>query len=240
MVVTQLPSPSGCFGAPPYRSVVALGPAWVRFTGRGDGDMAIRDRHPGAADLVARRAAVLDRPWTVLRQVHGADVVIVTVPGGGLGTEADAAVSAVDGVALAILTADCAPVAFASPEGVIGVAHAGWRGLLAGVVGETVGAMRRLGASTVLAALGPCVGAECYAFGASELDRAAARFGDGVRSVTRHGEPALDVAAAVRVALRAAGADLTYETGVCTACSPDHWSWRARRDERRQATVVWR
>jgi YfiH family protein len=211
--------------------LIQLGPAWVRFTGRAEGDMAA----PGAPTT-----SVVDLPWTRLRQVHGADVVIVSTPGGGSGQPGDGAVSALRGAALAILTADCAPVAFASPEGVIGIAHAGWRGLVAGVISETVLAMRRLGAGSIQAALGPCIGPECYAFGPSDLDHAASVFGDGVRSVTCRGEPALDVAAAVRVAVREAGAELVWDAGICTSCSLDHWSWRARRDRQRQATVVWR
>jgi hypothetical protein len=175
-----------------------------------------------------------------LRQIHGADVAVVDEPGGATGEVGDAAVSKAPGVALAILTADCAPVAFASPEGVIGVAHAGWRGLLAGVVEETVAAMRGLGASTVYAALGPCIHAECYAFGTADLEHATARFGEAVRAETSEGGPAFDIAVAVRLALQHAGADLQWDSGVCTSCSPEHWSWRAQRDAQRQATVVWR
>src|ERR687893_814709 len=65
--------------------------------------------------------------------------------GGVAGSAADALVSATGGCALAVLTADCAPVALASPEGVIGVAHAGWRGLVAGVLRRTVEQMGALG-----------------------------------------------------------------------------------------------
>jgi len=166
--------------------------------------------------------------------------VVVTAPGGAAGRLADAAVSAVPGAALAIVTADCAPVAFASPEGVLGVAHAGWRGLLAGVIEETVTAMRALGAGTVLAALGPCIHAECYAFGPGELDAMASRLGGGVRGETADGCPALDIPRAVRAALGRVDAELVVDAGVCTACSANHWSWRARQDRQRQATVVWR
>ena len=89
--------------------------------------------------------------------MHGARVVVVEGPGGAAGEAADAAVATSAGAALAVLTADCAPVALASPEGVLGVAHAGWRGLRAGVVEATVTTMRRLGATRIEAVLGPCV-----------------------------------------------------------------------------------
>ena len=216
--------------------VVLLGAA-VRFTGRRHGDMA----DPTGADPVVagRRRAIVDRPWTVLRQVHGAEVIEVDRPGDGVGRPGDALVSRAGGVALAVLTADCAPVVFASPDGVIGVAHAGWRGLVGGVVEATVVAMRELGATSIQAALGPCIRSECYTFGPADLDRAVARLGEAVRAVTADGAPALDIAAGVGVAVRRAGAELVADTGVCTACSADHWSWRARADTARQATVVW-
>jgi YfiH family protein len=210
----------------------------LRWTGCAEGDLA--DATGADPAVEARRRAVLDRPWTWLRQVHGCRVVRVAQPGDGVGAEADAAVSRAPGVALAVLTADCAPVALVSAEGVIGVAHAGWRGLLAGVVEAAVDAMRDLGASGVGAALGPCIHPECYPFGVADLDRVAARLGPGVRASTRDGRPALDLPAAVLASLDRAGAELVADAGVCTACSPDHWSWRAGRATERQATVVWR
>ena len=191
-------------------------------------------------DVAARRRAVVDLPWTWLHQIHGAGVVRVTRPGDGAGTKADAAVSAEEGCALAVLTADCAPIALASREGVIGVAHAGWRGVAAGVIEATVAEMEALGATGIEAAIGPCIHAECYEFGQKELDGVAARLGDVVRATTANGAPALDLPAAVRVALQRAGVEAVDDAGVCTACSADHFSWRARRETQRQATVVWR
>jgi YfiH family protein len=217
---------------------VALGAALVRFTGRADGDMA----DPTGDDPMVnqRRRGVVNRPWSVLRQVHGARVVEVIRPGSPtMPDEGDAAVSAVPGVALAVLTADCAPVALASPEGVIGVAHAGWRGLLGGVIPAAVGAMHALGASRVVAALGPCIHPGCYRFGPAELDQLSSRFGPDVAAVTADGNPAFDLPAAVRASLSQAGAELVFDAEVCTACSDRYWSWRARGDLERQATVVW-
>lgn len=214
----------------------------ARFTGRPDGDLG----HGGAdvarvsPDVDARRRAVVDLPWTWLRQVHGDDVVIVAVPGGGSGTRADAAVTAEAGCALAVLTADCAPVALGSPEGVLGVAHAGWAGLVAGVVARTVEAMAGLGATRVTALVGPCIGPECYEFDPDDLDVVAAAVGPEVRGRTSAGRPALDLRAGVAAALRRAGVVDVHDLAVCTACSVAHWSWRARRDQHRQAVVVWR
>ena len=231
-------TPGGAALLPP----LSLSSARVAFTGRAEGDMG----HGGDAvtsvrpDVAARRRAVVDLPWTWLHQVHGAGVVRVTRPGDGAGTMADAAVTAGEGCAVAVLTADCAPVALASREGVIGVAHAGWRGVAAGVIEATVAEMEALGATGIEAAVGPCIHAECYEFGASELDEVAARLGDIVRATTAAGAPALDLPAAVRAGLARAGVETVNEIDVCTACSPDHFSWRARRETQRQATVVWR
>jgi YfiH family protein len=204
-------------------------------TSRVDGDMAA-----GSEGSDRRRRAVIDLPWSVPRQVHGDGVVIVDEAGAGNQCEADALVTVLAGLAIGVVTADCAPVALASPEGVAGVAHAGWRGLEAGIIQATVGAMRRLGATDVTAVLGPCIHAECYEFGAADLDRLAARLGPAVRGRHGGGGPALDVPASVAAALADSGAGLVADAGICTACSDQHWSWRARSDRPRQAMVVWR
>jgi copper oxidase (laccase) domain-containing protein len=139
-----------------------------------------------------------------------------------------------------VLSADCAPVAFTTPEGIIGVAHAGWRGLEAGVLEATVSLLRERGASRVHASLGPCIHPCCYQFGPEDLRRMVGRFGPVVVARDRQGRAALDVPAAVRSALGLAGVDQVDDVDVCTACSDRHWSWRARSDTARQATVVWR
>ena len=218
-----------------------VGGANVVFTDRGAGDLGHAGDHVHAVrpEVEARRRAVLDLPWTWLRQVHGDRVVVVTEPGGGAGQRADAAVTDRPGCALAILTADCAPVALVA-DGVVGVAHAGWRGLVGGVLERTVESMRVSGARDVRALLGPCIRPGCYEFGSDDLARVARRLGDGVRAKTASGAPALDVPAGVRAALAEVGVDDVDDVGVCTACSPVHFSHRARRELGRQALVVWR
>jgi polyphenol oxidase len=177
----------------------------------------------------------------VLKQVHGARVVTVDEPGACFGEEADGAVTQVRGATLAILTADCGPVLLSSDDGVIGAAHAGWRGLHEGVLEATVAAMRELGASgPISAAVGPSIGPECYEFSPADLDAVAARLGDHVRAHTADGRPALDVPAAVRAELERLDVDLAHDEGSCTACDGDRWySHRARRDVERQAALIW-
>ncbi|MGI8752604.1 MAG: polyphenol oxidase family protein [Acidimicrobiales bacterium] len=212
-----------------------IGGGHVRWSDRRDGDLA------GSGPAVERRRQqVVGLPWTVLHQVHGHQVMVVGSPGEGSGAQADGAVTAVPGAAVAVLTADCAPVALASDEGVIGVAHAGWRGLGAGVVAETVEVMRSLGATHIQAVLGPCIRTACYPFGADDLEDVVRRTGPEVRGLDRAGHPALDVTAGVMAALRRAGVDDVDDVGTCTGCSDVHWSWRQGRDQGRQATVVWR
>jgi copper oxidase (laccase) domain-containing protein len=82
--------------------------------------------------------------------------------------------------------------------------------------------------------LGPCIHAECYEFGPEDLDRVASRLGEGVRGTTSWGAPALDVPAAVRASLAE-----VVDLDVCTACSAEHWSHRARGEKERQVVVAW-
>lgn len=169
--------------------------------------------------------------------MHGADVVVASEPGQHAGATADAVVTATPGVAVAVHTADCAPVFF-DGVGAIGVAHAGWRGLVAGVLEATVTAMDDLGHRPRSARLGPCIRTRCYEFGEPELDLVADIYGPGVRGKTAWGAPALDLTAGVRVACERLGLTIA-DDGTCTACSPSHWSHRARADPARQALVAW-
>jgi purine-nucleoside/S-methyl-5'-thioadenosine phosphorylase / adenosine deaminase len=177
-----------------------------------------------------------------VRQVHGAAVVVVDGAGAtveGDGPEADAVVSPDGRACLAVLTADCAPVALGSPQGVHAAVHVGWRGLVAGVIPAAVQAMRALGATEVVAGLGPTIHPCCYAFGANDLDAVAAVAGPGVRATTAHGGPALDLPAAVRAGLEAAQAQLVVDLDHCTGCGGDAFSHRVRGDGGRQAVYVW-
>src|SRR4051794_23819992 len=203
----------------------------VRFTGRAEGDLG----HGGSwvevdgvlPEVAARRRAVLDRPWSWLRQVHGTDVVIVERPGDGAGQVGDALVATRPGPALAILTADCAPVALVAGNGLYAAVHAGWRGLVGGVIQRAADALVAAGGTDVQGWLGPCIHAECYEFGPPGLDTAVDLLGAEVRGGTGTGAPALDIPAAVRAALRQVDVELVHDEDVCTACSRDHYSYRA-------------
>jgi YfiH family protein len=118
--------------------------------------------------LVAAAMGVAPEHLLGLKQVHGVRVATVTSPwAAGAGPDGDALVTAMPGLALGIITADCAPVLFADAAGtIIGAAHAGWRGALAGVLEATVLAMRGLGARDIRAAIGPCIHQPSYETGA--------------------------------------------------------------------------
>lgn len=210
------------------------GRARHRFTDATLGSLAV---DLPAHDLAPRRSAVVDLPWTWLRQEHGATVVVVHEPGEHAGAIADAAVAVGPGAAVAVHTADCGPVLLRG-DGAVGVVHAGWRGLAAGVVEATIEAMAAVGAPATEACIGPLIRARCYEFGVHELDLVAERCGPTVRATTAWGTPALDVAAGISAICAAAGLEVVDE-GTCTACSPHHFSHRARGDVGRQALVAW-
>jgi polyphenol oxidase len=205
---------------------------------------------PGSGDVRANvianrervRAALGAEALVTLGQVHSPDVVTVTTPWpiGATAEEdkrhiplGDAMVTAVPGIALGILTADCAPVLFADAQGgVIGVAHAGWKGAVGGVIANTVAAMERLGArrSRIAGAIGPCisqtnyeVGPEFYARFARE-DAGFARFFTGA---ARNGHHRFDLAGFVADRLAAAGVDRIETCDACTYARPaDFFSFR--------------
>jgi copper oxidase (laccase) domain-containing protein len=196
------------------------------------------DVRPPAAPSPALVEVTGRDPWSWLRQEHGSRVLSVAAAGGHAGETGDALVTAAGGAFLAVFGADCALVAFGSPEGVAGVAHAGWRGVLAGVIEAAVAEMRLLGASDVRAWRGACVRPCCYEFGADDLAGAAAIAGAGVVARTLTGAPAFDLPAAVALAVAGAGAELSGEEPACTSCSGAFFSWRARRDRARQLVGV--
>ena len=211
--------------------------------GRGDG-VPLAAFAAAAADPMG---ATLDQvAWAT--QVHGRGVAVVPGEPSAERTspptchhigEADALVADTPGTAVSVLTADCAPLALASPEGIFAAVHAGWRGLVDGVVAAAVERMRDRGATRVRGVLGPCIHAGCYEFGGADLDAVADVFGPSVRGTTSWGAPALDLVAGVRVATEAAGAQLVEVLDCCTACAGGQFSHRARGDRGRQALVVW-
>jgi len=218
-----------------------LGPARIWCTGRalgnvgehvGDDEARVRRNRAALAELVGVDARRL--VW--IRQVHGADVHVASVPESEPAV-ADAVLTATRGLAVAVVTADCAPIVIACDDAV-GVVHAGHRGLSAGVVEAAIARLQEIGRGEVRALLGPCIRAGCYEFGPDDLAAFVARFGPEAEARTRSGMPALDLPAAVAVVLRRAGVETLQDTQLCTADSDAWFSYRRDGATGRQATVA--
>lgn len=177
----------------------------------------------------------------LLRQVHGDRVHVVTRDDlrPGARPEADAAVTELPGVALVVRVADCVPVLLADTDGrVVGAAHAGRPGLVAGVVPRAVEAMRALGARDLVAWVGPHVCGRCYEVPDQMRQEVAAAVPESFAETSWH-TPAVDVGAGVRAQLVAAGVEVV-DASRCTREDDDLWSYR--RDGAaagRCAGVVW-
>ncbi|RMH94189.1 peptidoglycan editing factor PgeF [Lysobacter pythonis] len=195
------------------------------------------------AELAERLALPAAPRW--LRQVHGTAVAHVDAASpGGPPPEADAAVTATPGTVLAILTADCLPVAFAARDGAeIAAAHAGWRGLAAGVLEATVRAMATP-PRELIAWLGPAAGPAAYEIGEEVRDTFLAHDAAAATAfvATRPGHWKADLYALARQRLAALGlaADAVHGGDRCTISEPKHF-FSHRRDGRggRLATLVW-
>lgn len=206
-------------------------------------EICVTDRHDGdfridapAAELDERRSHVFGGSWSWLHQVHGNRVVEVEHAGAGAGEQADAAVTELTDAVLSVQTADCVPIVFIG-DAVLGVAHAGWRGLVSGIVDETVEAMRRRRPGPIHAVIGPCIRPGAYEFGEAELAQVEAAVGGAVRSETAEGTLALDMARATTLALERAGVASIDDLGFDTA--DERWfSHRVRGDSGRQVTAA--
>jgi len=192
-------------------------------------------------DALVEHLHVPSRPrW--LRQVHGATVATCGDDACIDEPEADAAVTSSPGVVLAILTADCMPVLFCSDDGsTIGAAHAGWRGLSAGVLENTVASMRTP-SERILAWLGPAAGPFAYEVG----DEVRSAFVDtnprasSAFAPTRPGHWLCDLYALARLRLAAVGVTRISGGGLCTISDPQRfYSHRRDRISGRMATLIW-
>jgi YfiH family protein len=191
-------------------------------------------RHPLLADLAhgfgTRGCAAPDglvRP----KQVHGRTVLRVGAADRGLLGDADALVSDVRDVPIGIVTADCLPVLIAAPSGAVAAAHAGWRGLAAGVLGAALEALGAIAADWARAAavIGPHVGASCYEVDAPVVHALEARFGDAVGDAltpTRAGHGEIDLARLAALDLARAGLApdrIAILADACTACDRERF-----------------
>lgn len=165
---------------------------------------------------VAHAMAVEPCHLVTVHQVHSADVVLIdeaTRPEDCQQIKADALVTARPGIALAVLTADCQPVLFADPEaGVIGAAHAGWKGALNGVLEATVQVMRAAGAEHIRAVIGPTISQRAYEVGWDFMEDFTAEDPDNTRFFANGpgGKPMFDLPSFGLSRLRAAGVEAEW------------------------------
>ncbi len=181
------------------------------------------------------------------QQVHGNDVH--TIEGASHRTPpletalvADAFVLSHSGVGVAMMTADCMPIGIATQGGShLAVIHAGWRGLLAGVIESTVETLRALpDAGTPEqwdAIIGPCARAATYEFGEPDLGVLAAHFGEEIRSTTRQGTPSADLVYGAREVIERLGIRRAIDCEINTMDDPDYFSYRRSGVTGRQALI---
>lgn len=212
----------------------------IAHTTRAEGDLSPATVDPEVLD--ERRRAIVARPWATVRQVHSDRVVIAGRGGVAARPVADALVTTDPSVVLAVHSGDCVPIGLVA-NGAVAAVHAGWRGLELGVIESAVRTLRTLRSvvdGPVEAAIGPHIRADRYVFGATDLARLAQRFGAGAETTTPTGEPALDLAAAVRAECARLDVAIVASSADCTAADADsYWSHRDRKESGRIALLAW-
>lgn len=191
--------------------------------------------------MLLRRLLPSEPAW--LSQMHGTTVVDageVTAA-----TQADACIATRPGQVCVIQTADCLPVLFCDAGGrVVGGAHAGWRGLVGGVLENTVTRMRDAGAGDILAWLGPAIGPQCFEVGQEVLDafmsRAPAMANAFSAIPGRQGKYLADIYMLARLVLQSAGVDRIAGGGMCTVSDASRfYSYRRDKLTGRMASLIW-
>lgn len=214
--------------------------AHIAHSTRFDGDLS--PSSIAADDLSQRRQLAVAHPWCVVHQVHS-DRALVVAPADATRERlvGDALVTNETNLVLAVHSGDCVPVGFITESATVAAAHAGWKGLEAGVLESTVRRLREFdGAASITAAVGPHIRASQYEFSPADLDRLARRFGPGVIGVTNDGRPALDLTAAIAGELDRLGVVVDAWSDDCTARDADrYWSHRARQEPGRIALAAW-
>lgn len=187
--------------------------------GSADDPDHVRRNRAAMADAIG----VVETGFLSLHQIHSPAVVTVSGPWpAGARPKADAMVSATPGLALAVAHADCGPILFADARaGVIGAAHAGWKGALTGVIEATVAAMEALGAARadIVAVLGPTIGPDAYEVGADYRERFLHVDPDTARHFRPSGRPAhflFDLPGFIDTRLAGAGIGRPANLRLCT------------------------
>lgn len=234
----------GFFGR---RGGLSTGPIWGLNAGLGSGDdpEIVHANRRLALETVAPGAAMVS-----VYQVHSADAVCVTAPYPfDSRAKADALVTDRPGLALAIVTADCAPVLFADRNaGIVAAAHAGWKGAFSGVLESTLNSMKSLGASrdSITAAIGPTIARRSYEVDEAFLQRFTGADEANERFFTegRSGHYLFDLEAFILARLAGAGVTRVEAMGLDTYTNPDRFysyrraTHRGEPDYGRQISII--
>jgi len=210
-----------------------------------NGGIGSRDKPEHVAENRARMAAVLEvAPMRLLTayQIHSPHAVIAEKPW-SLETRprADAIVTRTAGLAIGVTTADCAPILLADPVArVIGAAHAGWRGALAGIAEAALATMEQLGAkrTQIRAALGPMIRQDNYEVGPDLIARFAAEDAGSerfFRPAPRADHALFDLAGYIAARLRRAGVQQIEDLALCTYAEPTRFFSYRRATHRGEA-----
>ncbi len=193
----------------------------------------------------AALGAILPSSPAWLKQVHGTAVIDAAAIPPGAVPEADASFTDRPGTVCTVMTADCLPVLLAARDGgIVGVAHAGWRGLAAGVIERTVERLQAQASGNALQAwLGPAIGPRAYEVGEEVRAAFIAHDPDAASAFvpTRPGHWLLDLYAIARRRLAACGVTSVHGGGRCTATeSASFYSYRRDKAPERMAAFIWR
>jgi YfiH family protein len=201
-----------------------------------NGGMGSRDDASHVAENRRRMAVELGVAPTHLLtafQVHSPDVAVATEPWDAAARpRADAIVTRSDGLAIGVTAADCGAILFVDPRArVIGAAHAGWKGALAGVLESTIAAMERLGAARtgIVAAIGPLIRQHSYEVGSEFVERfieADANNAEFFIPAPRDNHAMFDLAGFIRMRLENAGVLMIDDTGIDTYSDQRFFSYR--------------
>ena len=223
--------------------------AWVAMSEVIDGDMAVGDLmireksiQEASLSLVEHNAGLavpLSQHWSFLTQIHGSENIEVKENESVFGLEGDALFTIQERKVLTIQVADCVPVALISDCGAIAVIHAGWKGLLNGVIENVSKVLQDKFPGSQSAVIGPHIGPCCYEYGRKDLDSFIELFGVSVAGVTDFSTDSLNLMAIVRVILEKRGIELVFRDDSCTSCDSKFWSYRASGTQKRQSLLAW-
>jgi YfiH family protein len=188
-------------------------------------------------DVQANREILQSKYGAVqfMNQVHGSRIAIIESVTDEVPT-ADALVTGISGITLAVMVADCIPLLLISPEAVAAV-HVGRRGLVNGVAIRTIDLMREMGATQIRAELGPAICGSCYEVSPEVADEVLSLHPLALAQ-TPAGTPSLDLPKALKASLNLAGISEIMDSQICTVESPDHFSYRRDGVTGRQVGLV--